>query len=196
MGFIPSAMKKTRFLQFFAAAALLTAFNLNAQDDKKEDAASAGETLNAGEFTFTYGKPWEEVKVTSSMRAGQLKYNHEGDLPDPEVVFYYFGPGQGGGIDANIDRWIGQFEGTPKTEKETVEVDGKKIHFLYATGTYLESSGGPFAGKKTSQPGYMLLGAILESSEGAVFLKLYGEEKAVKALKDDFKKLATSAKGK
>lgn len=193
---LSAAMKQTRLLQIFSAAAvtaILFAINAGAQDTKKDDAA--GDTLLAGEFTFKYGKPWERMEVKSSMRAGQLKYDHEGDLQDPEVVFYYFGPGQGGGIKANMDRWIGQFEGEAKSEQKTIEQGGRKIHFLEAKGTYLESSGGPFAGKKTARPDYMLLGAILESPEGAVFLKLFGEEKAVEKLKEDFKKLATSPVG-
>jgi hypothetical protein len=154
------------------------------------------ESLQAGEFTFKYGKPWEKMEVQSSMRAGQLKYNHSDEkLQDPELVFYYFGPGQGGGIEPNIERWIGQFEGEPKTERETVEVGGRKIHFLYAKGTYMESSGGPFSGTKTAKPNSMMLGAILESKEGAVFLKLTGEEKAVEAIKEAFIKLAKSPLG-
>lgn len=174
----------------------MSAFTLGAQDAKKDEAASAEDTLLAGEYTFKYGKPWKRMEVANSMRAGQLKYDHKDDkLQDPEVVFFYFGPRQGGGIEANMARWIGQFEGKPESEQETVEKGGKKIHFLEAKGTYLESSGGPFAGKKTARPGYLLLGAILESPEGAVFLKLFGEEKAVEALKEDFKKLAFSPFG-
>ena len=64
-------MKKTRFLLLFASAAVLTAFNLTAQDAKKEDAAADAGTLLAGEFTFKYGKPWERMEVSSSMRAGR-----------------------------------------------------------------------------------------------------------------------------
>jgi len=188
MGFSRFAMKQPKLLTLVAAAAttMIFAAGAFAQDDAKAD------TLIAGEFTFSYGKPWEAMEVKSSMRAGQLKYDNEGDLQDPELVFYYFGPGQGGGIKANMDRWIGQFEGEPESEQEIVEKGGRKIHFLEAKGTYMESSGGPFAGKKTPRPGYLLLGAILESDKGAVFLKLFGEEKAVEALKEDFKKVALS----
>ena len=184
MGFSACAMKQPKLLTLFAAAAttMIFAAGAYAQDDAKAD------TLVAGEFTFSYGKPWEAMEVKSSMRAGQLKYGEDG----PELVFYYFGPGQGGGVQANIDRWVGQFDGKPESKQDEVEKGGKKIHFLEATGTYLESSGGPFSGNKTPREGYMLLGAILESAKGAVFLKLYGEQKAVEALKEDFKKVALS----
>ena len=32
-----------------------------------------------------------------------------GDSEGGECVVYYFGSGQGGGVEANIKRWIGQF---------------------------------------------------------------------------------------
>ena len=45
-------------------------------------------------------------------------YTTGGDAEPGEVAVFYFGPGQGGGVQANIDRWIGQFPaktGAPKT---------------------------------------------------------------------------------
>ncbi|MCB1090781.1 MAG: hypothetical protein KDL87_04575 [Verrucomicrobiae bacterium] len=152
-------------------------------------------TLKAGALTFKFAKPWENVSSGRPMRAGELKYDHtEEGLEDVECVLYYFGPGQGGGIDANVERWIGQFEADPKVERETAELKGHKIHYLYATGTYLDAGmGGPFSGApKTPKPNSMMLGAIVESEEGAVFLKLVGPEKSVAAVKDAFKKLASS----
>jgi len=45
------------------------------------------------------------------------------------------------------------------------------------------------AGPKTAQPNSMLLGAILESPEGNVFIKLTGPMALAKAAKDDFRKM-------
>lgn len=152
-------------------------------------------SLTAGEFIFKFAKPWENVSSGRPMRAGELKYDHTAEgLEDVECVFYYFGPGQGGGIEANIERWIGQFDGQPKVERETAEHKGHKVHYLYATGTYLDAGmGGPFSGApKTPKPNSMMLGAIIESQQGAVFLKLTGPEKSVTAVKDAFKKLSIS----
>ena len=111
-------MKKISSL--FLAGAVSAIFSMgdflaNAQDEKKE-------ALTAGEFTFQFGKPWERQQVTSSMRAGQLKFVQEGEgLESVEAVVYYFGPGGAGGVKANIDRWIGQFEGAPSVEQEVKE---------------------------------------------------------------------------
>lgn len=157
-------------------------------------AAEDPEPLKAGEFFFKFAKPWENVSSGRPMRAGELKYDHtEEGLEDVEVVFYYFGPGQGGGIEPNIQRWVGQFEAEPTVERESVEIDGHKIHYLYAKGTYLDSGmGGPFSGQKTAKPDYMMLAAIVESDQGAVFLKAAAPEKSAEAIKAAFKKLAQS----
>ena len=132
----------------------------------------------AGSFIFKYVKPWVEKPSSSPMRAGELTYKFDKDkgLDNVHAVFYYFGQGQGGDTGDNIKRWIGQFQGQPKSESEVVEINGTKVTFLTAAGTYMESSGGPFAGKKTPRPGYTLLGAVLESNQGSVFVKLFGPD--------------------
>ncbi len=183
---------KTRLLPHPTTLLLLPALALlaTAGPARAEDA----KTLQAGALTFEYGDPWKDVSSGRPMRAGELKYDHtEEGLEDVEVVFYYFGPGQGGGIEPNIQRWVGQFEGEPSVERETVEIDGHKIHYLYAKGTYLDSGmGGPFAGNKTPKAGYMMLAAIVENEKGAVFLKATAPEKSAEAIKDAFKKVAQS----
>lgn len=157
---------------------------------------SAEETgeVTAGEFTFTFAKPWEDISSGRPMRAAELKYTHSDEgLEAVEAVFYYFGEGQGGGIEPNIERWIGQFEGEPQVERETTEVDGRTIHYLYAKGTFLDSGmGGPFASKKTPKKDYMMLAAIVESDKGAVFVKATAPEKSALAAKDAFKKVVES----
>ncbi len=151
------------------------------------------ETLKVSEFTFSFGDPWIRQQVTSSMRAGQLTYDHKDEnLKDVDLVIYYFGQGQGGGIKANLDRWIGQFEGTPKSKIEEKEMGERKVSFLTASGTYMESSGGPFSGNKTPRPESTMLAAILPSEQGAVFLKLTGPTESVEAMRKDFEAFAAS----
>jgi len=173
---------KATFL--FLASLCLSAPALFAEDK---------ETLEVSEFTFSYEEPWVRQQVTSSMRAGQLTYDHEDEnLEDVDLVLYYFGPGQGGGIQANIDRWLGQFDGEPESTTEKRELGDKEVTFLTASGTYMESAGGPFSGNKTPRPDYTMLAAILPSPEGAVFLKLTGPNDSVAAMKDDFEAFAAS----
>ncbi len=151
------------------------------------------ETVNVSEFTFEFGSPWVKQQVTSQMRAAQLTYDHEDEkLKDVDLIFFYFGESNGGGTDANINRWVGQFQGEPEKKLETKKLGDKEVTFLTATGTYLESSGGPFSGNKTAREKYTMLAAILPSDKGWVFLKLTGPADSVAAMKEAFTAVAES----
>jgi hypothetical protein len=120
-----------------------------------------------------------------------------GDAEDGEVAVFYFGPGQGGGVDANVKRWIGQFEapgGGPadklaKTSKTTV--NGLPVTRIDLTGTY-KPAAGPMMQATGSKPGYRLLGAIVEGPQGAVFFKFTGPAKTVAANQAAFEKMIKS----
>src|SRR5205807_2155263 len=107
----------------------------------------------------------------------------DGDSEDGECAVFFFGPGQGGGVEANIKRWIGQFEqpdGRPsdqlaKQKQETI--NGLSVTTIDLTGTYL--GGGPTMGQSGKKAGYRLLGAIVEGPQGAIFFKLTGPTKTV-----------------
>lgn len=172
-------MKAT--LVLLAAALLFTVpTRLRAEED----------SIKVSEFTFTYGKPWVRQQAASSMRAGQFLYDHQDEnLTDVELVIFFFGAGGGGGVQANIDRWLGQFEGEPESKTEEKDLGGKKVVFLTAKGTYLETmaGAGPFSGApKTPKPDHTMLAAILPSEQGDVFIKLTGPTKSVEAMREAF----------
>jgi hypothetical protein len=120
-----------------------------------------------------------------------------GDPEDGECAVFYFGPGQGGGVDANIKRWIGQFDapgGGPadklaKTSKSTM--NGLPVTRIDLTGTY-KPSAGPMMQATGSKPGYRLLGAIVEGPEGAVFFKLTAPAKTAASQQAAFDTLLKS----
>jgi hypothetical protein len=103
----------------------------------------------------------------------------------------------GGGVQANLDRWAGQFElpggGDPKekakTKKETV--NGLPVTTIDLTGTY---KGGGMAMGQPSAPktGYRLLGAIVEAPDGEIFFKMTGPAKTIAAAEKDFQALLNS----
>jgi hypothetical protein len=117
-----------------------------------------------------------------------------GDQGIAECVVNYFGPGQGGGVDANIERWRGQVLGadgkpaTPKIDKRTVR--GVAVTLIDASGTYT-GMGGPMAAGKPV-PGYRLIGAIVEGPGGSVFFKLTGPAKTIAAQQKNFEQLLAS----
>ena len=118
-----------------------------------------------------------------------------GDQGIAECVVNYFGPGQGGGVEANIDRWRGQVQGldgkpaTAKTDKRTVR--GIPITIIDATGTYTGMGGPMMAGAKPVA-GYRLIGAIVEGPGGSVFFKLTGPAKTIAAQQKNFEQLLAS----
>jgi hypothetical protein len=152
--------------------------------------ASADDTLKVADLTFKTPAPWKVVPTSSPMRAGTAQFTIEGSDKPIEAVFYYFGAGQGGDTEANISRWLGQFEGTPVSKREELAAGGKKIALVIADGTYLD--GPPFGGTKTPRPDYTLLGAIVPAAEANVFIKLTGPKEDVAKALAAFKALATS----
>ncbi|MDF1753957.1 MAG: hypothetical protein P1U89_14335 [Verrucomicrobiales bacterium] len=150
--------------------------------------------IKAGEFTFSYNDSWVRQAVTSSMRAGQLTYKQSDEkLKNVDVVFFYFGPGGAGGVQANIDRWAGQFVGEAETNTEKKTVNNREIVYFTGNGTFEDSMGGPFSGNKVQKENYSVLAAILPSDNGPVFLKMTGPAESVAAAKEAFIELAEGA---
>lgn len=155
--------------------------------------ADGPKSFRVGEFGFSSPQNWEWVPSTSSMRKAELRVTDKDKKQKAEVVFFHFGEGSGGGTKANVERWLGQFQ-EPR-EKINARIDeakvkNRKVTFVQAEGTYLSGMPG---GAKTPQPNSMLLGAILESDQGNVFIRMTGPAELVKTARDDFKKMVENA---
>jgi len=150
-------------------------------------------TFAVGEFTFARPANWAWVESTSQMRKAQLKVTDAASKASADVAFYHFGTGGAGTVQANVDRWLHQFvepsdQINAKVEHTTV---GKtKLTYVQAEGTY--QSGMP-GGQLTPMPGFALIGAILESDKGNVFVRMTGPKELVRSLVVDFKNMIESA---
>jgi len=133
-----------------------------------------------GSFTFERPEGWQWVVPSSPMRKAQL--NVRGDGAPAEITFFHFGAGQGGGLQANVDRWFGQFQ-EAKTSRSLESYGKTPVTIVRASGTF--QSGMP-GGQTTPMPGYALLGAILESPGGDVFVKMTGPAATVESAGDSF----------
>jgi hypothetical protein len=154
-----------------------------------EDPAS----FEVGSLKFQRPQSWEWVPVSSPMRKAQLKVQNPEKSLSADVVFFHFGPGQGGGIQANAQRWMSQFDAAEGAGKvETREVGGVKITLVTTQGTY--RSGIP-GGPTSSLENYALLGAIIESSGGDVFVKMTGPKDLVQSQKETFLGFVSSTSG-
>jgi hypothetical protein len=138
---------------------------------------------------------FKRVPPSNPMRkASYVVPRAAGDAEDGELTVFYFGPGQGGSIDANVDRWVGQFAGVKPADVKRAdrEANGLRQHTVeLESGTF--SSGMGMGGGKPKED-YGLVGGIVESPSGAYFFKMTGPSKTVKQAKPDFYKLLDSIK--
>jgi hypothetical protein len=147
------------------------------------------ESVKVGAFTFAVPEAWKTVTPSSSMRKAQLEIAQGSDKA--EVTFFQFGAGQGGSVAENVARWYAQFPGSDEKRKtETVQAGSVKITYVTTEGTF--SSGMP-GGPTTPMSGYALCGAILEGTDGNVFIKMTGPEAIVKSSTEAFKKMVSEA---
>ena len=122
--------------------------------------------------------------------------------PPAKCAVHYFGPGQGGTPDANLDRWLAEFENARDTRRSKQTVHGLRVHRARARGTYRSHGGaaadahGGAAAESTATPDQELLGAIVEAPEGLVFFKLTGSVATIAAAADDFDRMIGSLRRK
>ena len=110
-----------------------------------------------------------------------------------ECAVFYFGPGQGGGVEDNINRWVGQFENPSTPLRTTQTVHGVQVARVKVHGDYL-APGGPNMESQGRKPDYLLLGAIVTGPRGALFFKFTGPAKTVEAATADFDRMLGSVK--
>lgn len=154
---------------------------------------------SAGGLQWSAPDAWKTQPPRPMRAATYLVPPQKGDTEGAELAVFYFGEGQGGAVDANIQRWIGQFEQPDgksseklaKTSKQ--KVSGLQVTMVELPGTYTASMG-PMAPSGVKKEKYRLLGAIVEGTKGPVFFKMTGPDKTVKAAKPQFQKLLKSVK--
>lgn len=140
------------------------------------------------ELAWTVPAGWQEVPPTSGMRRAQFRV--PGAAGDAELVVFAFGPGQGGDVQANAQRWASQFknaQGQPATgDLRTTQatVAGMPVTRVEVGGTY--DGGMAMLGSGKALTDYRLLGAIVETPGGAWFFKLTGPAATIEAQRGAF----------
>ena len=147
-------------------------------------AAQPVQTSTAG-LSYDVPSGWTEESATSSMRLAQFRLpKADGDSEDGELVIFYFGGG-GGSTQANVDRWIGQFEkadGSSAREVATIEErdNGQaRLTTVDINGTYNRSVGPMMMGRTESKTGFRMLAAVVEANGGPWFVKFTGPARTV-----------------
>jgi hypothetical protein len=206
-----TSMRRTGILAAAAAVALVSCKKKQAAPDILMAPSHAGESaaetapapaapvsadgslVQVAGISFAAPPSWRREPPSSSMRAAQFAIPGGGNEKDGSVAVYYFGTGQGGGVDENVARWQGQFSdpsGTPPVPSVThSESHGLKVTIVTVKGTY--ASGMPM-GPSTPEPGFALWGAIIENPQGSVFVKATGPSALIAREQPRFEELLAS----
>ena len=115
--------------------------------------------FRVGPLRFDRPESWRWAPPSGSFRAAQL----EKKAPDGTLLtlaFSRFPSGQGGSVQANLDRWMGQFTAPPTSRPETKKGTEGSMTFVRLEGTL---RGGTPGGPPKDLPHALLLGAIFEA---------------------------------
>jgi len=154
-----------------------------------DDAPTKTTDVTLKALTLKVPETWKKSAKQSSMRLATF------DIPAAtkggekgELAIYSF-PGGGGSVEANISRWIGQFDSKGRESKVTVGKAGDhEYHLVELTGTYNQPVGPPIRRQTKPVPDSRMLGVILTLDSGVYYLKMTGPDETVKAQADALRK--------
>lgn len=130
---------------------------------------------------LTMPKPVTWVWTVPSMQFRALQYAVPAlgvNAPAAELVFSVFPAGDGGPVDANLDRWANQFRAgnvAAESKRAKSTVNGMQISRVESMGDYMGM------GAAAPRPGYMQLGAIVQAPGRTVFMKVVGPQATVES---------------
>ncbi len=128
---------------------------------------------------------WVIEEPTSTMRKAQYSLPHaDSDSEDASLVVYYFGTGQGGSKEANLQRWAGQFEQPDGSSSEeemqssTRTIAGLEVCDAELSGIYIAETA-PGSGERVNKADWRMKASIIDTKEGPWYFKLVGPTKTV-----------------
>jgi hypothetical protein len=149
------------------------------------------------EITWVDPPGLRRVAPKSAMRKASYEVPRAaGDTEDGELAVFYFGPGQGGSIDANVERWVKQFSGVSASDVKRADrqANGLRQHTVEIQHGTFDAGQMAAAGSKGPKQDYALQGAIVEAPSGAYFFKMTGPARTVSAARPAFLQLLDSVR--
>lgn len=154
--------------------------------------AAAGTTMEAKGLSLVLPAGWKQVPPSSQMRVAQAVIPGAGG--PAELVVFHFGVGQGGDVESNLQRWIGQMEmpagATPL--RGNFQSNGLRITWIDVGGTLKPGQMG--MGPREAQPNSRLLGAVIEAPGGPWFIKVTGPTATLEPQREAFVAMLHGAK--
>src|ERR1700687_4689466 len=142
---------------------------------------------SAGGLRWAVPPSWQ-VAAPRPMRAPPYTLPAAPGSEAGECGVFYFGKGQGGSVEENLERWAKQFESPAAPKKSERTVHGLRVHRMDMSGTYL-APGGPMMQSQGKKAGWRLMGAIVEAPDGLVFFKCVGPGITMKKSEKEFDEL-------
>ena len=156
-------------------------------------ASGAGTQVLAAGLEFSIPEGWTPEQPSSSMRAAQALI--PGSAGPAQLTVFHFGPGGGGGVESNLQRWVGQVElepGTSPIQDQITTRSGLRVTWVEVRGTLKPSTMG--TGPTEPQPNSRLLGAVIEGDGGPWFFKATGPSDTLGEARDDFLAMLQAAR--
>ena len=168
------------------------------KQESHSQTTAAAQTLPAGEVTYTAPAYWVAQPPSSQMRKAEFRWPGVEGQQDAELAVFFF-PGTGGSVQANLDRWYGQFKQTDgaatkdRARNEKVEANGLPVTVTHVTGTYLKpQSPMMMSGPVDELANYAMLAAIVETANGPWFFKATGPEATIAHWRPSFDQFVKS----
>ena len=148
-------------------------------DSKPRDVTVAG-------VKYSVPADWEEQPRKSDYVLGEFS------IPGPGGPARLTLSSAGGGINANVDRWRGQFNrgpSDPEPKESEITFDGKPGTLVELAGTFSD-----MMNRGAPSKGWQMLGVAVPLGETNYFVKLTGSTATVTPRRDEFLKFIESAK--
>ena len=157
------------------------------------EAVELSDPISASGLTIALPAAWNRLESRSAMR--MLEAEIPGSGGPGEISAYYFGPGGGGGLAANIERWKSQVvlqAGAPEPTTQSRESGGVRRTWVELEGTVKASTIGSFP--TTDLHDGALFGAIIEAPGGPWYLRAVGPGATMREQRQAFLAMLDSAR--
>lgn len=172
-------------------------------DNSNEEAETKGDTEGGKELRLSgtgdqvagirwqIPKGWQKQPERRMRVATYLVPSERTEIDTAECAVFFFGSGQGGEVDANIDRWISQVtqpDGSPtraRVKRSQINIGCCDVTYVQIPGTY-KAGGGPGMPTSAEHEGWVVMGAIVDAPKGSVFFKMFGSKELVLSMEELF----------
>ncbi len=158
-----------------------------AADPLTSSATSNASVIELPAITMPKPAAWTWVKPSMQFRTLQYKVCHPGSgqaAPCADLIVSVFQLGDGGSVDANIDRWKNQFQnaqGAPAQPTRSQRmVAGLSVTRVDMRGAWKGM------GMSEAQTNFEQLAAVIELPRETIYIRMVGSEATVESARKDF----------